>query len=219
MERYRKWIVLLLCACLFAGLLPGCGKKTGRETNASQTEASAVGTYTNPVVTMSSPEEDDTPVTTAPSAPDYGAVYLDALAELEAQPALIIQTEITSEASCGGSTVKENQTEIVKYQNRGTEDLTVLSTRAIRQEDFSFNLSQLYHKGRLYTTYRDSRYCAEETEENFLSLQTPAAMGIRPNTPPSPRRATGSCFLSRPRLRPGPCPGAASWRRRRPLPP
>ncbi|MBR6377340.1 MAG: TraB/GumN family protein [Oscillospiraceae bacterium] len=161
--RTRKSILaLLLCLSLLTGLLAGCTKPA---TPATQTNAPT-----------DAPKNETAPPETQPPE-DLGAEYQAALEALEAEPNLTIVTEIHQDATLGGDAVVEKQTETVRYQNRGTDNLIVSSQRRIRYSDGSINMDQLYSGEKLYSVVEDeSRFWAPETAENFLSLQTPLAM-------------------------------------------
>ncbi|MBO4418368.1 MAG: TraB/GumN family protein [Oscillospiraceae bacterium] len=166
----RRLGAFLLCFCLLAGLLSGCKTDPQKQEASSAPNTTASEPVTVPVTTTETvPATTEAPV-------DYVAEYLAARAALEGESALTIVTELSQTVTLADETVTEHQTETAQYQDRGGENPIVVSTRDLRLDSGNYNMEQVYSAETLYSKVGDSKFRAPETEENFLSLQTPLTL-------------------------------------------
>ena len=164
MLKKSKTISCVLCIAMILSLFSGCKVKQEAKTSESTTSATISTSETTPI-----------PSTTE-APPDYAADYLAARAAADAEAKLQINTEIRTEMVLGEKTLVERQAEKVRYQNRGSDDLIVACKRRVIFNVGEIQLDQLYYQEKLYTTYKSNLFYAKESEENYLSQQTPLAM-------------------------------------------
>lgn len=155
MKSIKRYLALILCMTLLAGIFTGC------QTPENTAESESVPEST---------EETEIPV-------DYAALYADAASLLNESNALTVEAAVTDERSIGNDLVTESQTITLRSQDRQEKTPIIHRTDlVVYQNNVRAACEQLWSDGIVYAKVKQAKYYSHEEAQQFLERQLPVGL-------------------------------------------